>query len=338
MLYEFNTEFPEQSRKVEITNPDQFRILEKDIENFLKSRLGEIVSEDHLMLIGQQRAMQEEADLLALDRGGKLFIFELKRWESSEDNILQVLRYGQKFGRYTYRELELLARSQNKLEGSLKKKHKEHFELTDAVKKSEFNNNQVFVVVTNGTDTDTLTAVKYWKTKDLDIRCSPYRVYAIEGTPYIQFDAFNPDGDVLEERSTNFFIVNTNRTFMSDAYEEMLGDFERGKAAAYYGRKYAVDGIDKQAIVYLYHTGVGVVAKGRATTSYKEQDYDGDKNEEHYIPLEFEWAINEKDWERCAVKAYQINERLQSGYRFRQTVFSITEEMSAAIDDLYSTN
>ena len=183
MLYEFNKKDPETSKKVKIKTPADFAIRERHIEDFLKSRLAELVSEDHLMLIGQERAMQEEVDLLALDRNGNLFIFELKRWSSSEENHLQVLRYGQKFGRYSYKELEVLAKRQNKLEGSLKEKHKEYFELEDAVKESNFNNDQVFVLVTNGTDADTLSAIKYWADKNLVIKCTPYRVYEIEGKP-----------------------------------------------------------------------------------------------------------------------------------------------------------
>lgn len=335
MLYEFNKKDPETSKKVKITTPADFEIKERHIEEFLKSRLAELVSEDHLMLIGQERAMQEEADLLALDRNGNLFIFELKRWSSSEENLLQVLRYGQKFGRYSYEELEVLAKRQNKLEGSLKEKHQDYFELEDAVKESNFNNDQVFVLVTNGTDEDTLSAIKYWADKNLDIKCSPYRVYEIEGKPFIQFDTFNPDGDVIEERNTEFYIVNTNRSYMSSAYKDMLGDLKTGKASAYYGRKFAVDVIPKNATVYLYHTRVGVIAKGRAMSAYAETDYNGDENEEHFVPLEFEWATQDVNWDDYAVHSYEINKRLNSGHKFRKTAFSITEEMSDEINKIY---
>ena len=101
MLYKLNTDEIESSRRIDIRTPADFDLKEQDIENFLKSRLGEIVSEDQLMLIGQERKGQEEADLLALDKDGILYIFELKRWQSDQENILQVMRYGQIFGRYS---------------------------------------------------------------------------------------------------------------------------------------------------------------------------------------------------------------------------------------------
>ena len=140
MLYKLNTGEIESSTRVEIKTPQHWRLKEKNIESFLKYRLNEIVSGDQLMLIGQERQFQEEADLLALDKNGILYIFELKRWKSHQENILQVMRYGQIFGRYTYEELEDLARRQLTLEvsWSLRENHKEYFELEQALPDSKF--------------------------------------------------------------------------------------------------------------------------------------------------------------------------------------------------------
>lgn len=46
----------------------------------------------------QPRKWQEKPDLMALDREGNLYIFEIKVWESRNENLLQILRYGQLFG------------------------------------------------------------------------------------------------------------------------------------------------------------------------------------------------------------------------------------------------
>jgi hypothetical protein len=62
---------------------------EKDLENYLRENLPELISDD-LMVIGQSRPYQPEADLLALDRHGDLWIFELKKVSTSSDNLLQV--------------------------------------------------------------------------------------------------------------------------------------------------------------------------------------------------------------------------------------------------------
>src|SRR5438132_14175737 len=67
---------------------------EKDLENYLRDHLPKFISDD-LMIIGQSRPYQPEADLLALDRNGDLWIFELKKVVTSSDNLLQVMRYSQ---------------------------------------------------------------------------------------------------------------------------------------------------------------------------------------------------------------------------------------------------
>ena len=243
MLYKLNKDAIESSQRIEIKTPSDLGLKEEDIENFLKSRLSEVVSEDQLMLIGQERKAKEEADLLALDKEGVLYIFELKRWEANPENLLQVMRYGQIFGRYTYEELEDIARRQQQLQGSLKTSHKDYFDLNNELTDSDFNRDQVFVLVTNGMDRDTISAVNYWSQKGVRIECAPYRIYDIGGEPYIQFDTYNPEHETFHEENARIFIVNTNRTWMSDAWKKMLNDSSEGYAAAYYDRKYAISRI-----------------------------------------------------------------------------------------------
>ena len=333
MLYKLNRDDIESSRRVEIGNPAGFGLREKDIENFLKHHIAEAVSEEQLLLIGQERPFQEEADLLALDKDGALYIFELKRWEANQENILQVMRYCQIFGRYTYKQLGKLARRKG-IE-NLKKEHKEHFMLDTELKKSDFNKEQVMVLITNGMDTDTISAIEFWSSKGVRIRCAPYRVYNIDEAPYIQFDTYSPYGEVFTEENTNYYIVNTNRTYGPDAWKDMISDGTNGKASAYGGRKHAVTRISKGSIVYLYHTGYGVIAKGEATSDFQEADHDKDADEEFYVPLKFEWALSQEEWEEKAPRAWQINQKLHTSHRFRRTVFAITEDMASGIDDIF---
>jgi hypothetical protein len=333
MLYKLNVSNLDFSVRMQVKNPSSFGILEKHIEEFLRSRLNEVVSEDQLMLVGQERSFQEEADLLALDKNGVLYIFELKRWQSSQENILQVMRYGQIFGRYTYLELEDLAKRQQKLDGALKDRHREYFELDSPLPESKFNHDQVFVLVTNGVDRETISAINYWSKKGVKIEYAPYRIYDVGGQPYIQFDTYNPDDEILVEENTQFFIVNTNKSYMPDAWESMVGDGKKGKASAYFDRKNSVCKISKGSIVYLYHTGIGVVAKGVATSGFGRTDYEGDPEEEYYVPVKFEWALPDKtQWEAKAPRAWEINKRTNTSNRFRQTVFSISQAMADAVD------
>ncbi len=339
MLYAINKKNISESPKLPVTTPDQFKIKEKDIENFLITNLNDVLPEDQLMIIGQERSYQEEADILAIDKTGKLYIFELKRWESNKENLLQVLRYGQIFGRYNYSELEDLFHRQLNVKGALKDKHKEYFELKETLDEQNFNHDQSFVLITCGIDRDTLSAIAYWRDKGVTIDCIPYKIYNIDDKPYIQFETYNPEEELLIEQDTQYFIANTNKTYMPDIWKEMIGDGETGKAAAYYDRKRRTRRIKKKSIVYLYHNSTGVIAKGVATKDYQKLEFDGEKNAEFSVPLKFEWALtNKKSWRSNAISARQINSAMKSNQCFRQTVFSISEDMAKAIDDLYIQN
>ena len=106
------------------------------------------------------------------------------------------------------------------------------------------------------------------------------------------------------------------------------------KAAAYYVCKWAICRIPQYSIIYLYHTGIGVIAKGKATDSFRKKAFGDDIDEEFYIPLDFEWAVPKEDWDGKAIPPRQINSRLNSGHRFRQTAFAISDDMANTIDNI----
>jgi RecB family endonuclease NucS len=115
--------------------------IEKDLEALMAANLLDILFEDAaLMPIFQERPLQAEADLYALDRAGDLVIFELKRGFASSDAMLQVLRYGQTAGQWTYNQLENKYRAYVKDESiSLAEEHKEAFSLERPLTPADFN-------------------------------------------------------------------------------------------------------------------------------------------------------------------------------------------------------
>lgn len=329
MLYKLDIKTPHTSPRLPLVAADKLKVKEKHIEEFLSGHLNEVIPQDQLMLIGQERKGKEEADLFALDKNGVLYIFELKRWESNKENLLQVMRYGQIFGRFDYDRLEDLAKRHNKLEGDLDKAHQTYFDLEDSIDRDRFNHDQVFVVVTNGTDHDTLEAIAYWSKKGLKVQSITFRLYEIEKNPYIFFDVYNPEQEVIIEANPGLYIVNTNATYMPEVWREMLA---APKAAAYYDRKQAIANIPAGSTVFLYHTKVGIIAKGKTTDTFGVKDVGADKNEEYYVSLKLEWKLDNKDdWDE-AITASEINTTLNSGHRFRPTVFTISKEMADAIE------
>lgn len=82
------------------------------------------------MPIFKERKFQEEADIMALDTNENLYIFELKRWQAKEENLLQVLRYGQLFGNSSYEDLDNMYKSfTERNDISLVKNHSDYFGL-----------------------------------------------------------------------------------------------------------------------------------------------------------------------------------------------------------------
>jgi hypothetical protein len=70
-----------------------FGLDERAFQEILYNSLDKLIPDDEFILLMQSRRWQEEPDLMAIDKEGRLFIFELKAWESHSENILQVLRY-----------------------------------------------------------------------------------------------------------------------------------------------------------------------------------------------------------------------------------------------------
>lgn len=84
-----------KTRYVERRRPEllqSFDINERQLQNILFQSLNTLFPDDELIPLMQSRQWQEEPDLMAVDKDGKLYIFELKAWQSHPSNLLQVLR------------------------------------------------------------------------------------------------------------------------------------------------------------------------------------------------------------------------------------------------------
>ena len=302
--------------------------VEKDLENLVAKHIDRIVREDQLLVIHQERRYQEEPDILALDEEANLHIFELKRWRSSPENLLQVLRYGQIFGQYDYAALDHLFQSYIMRVGGARKDlaiaHKEYFELAERLSRSAFNQRQRFIVVTDGLDRQTREAIDYWSKHGLPLTALAYQVYSTSnGDLLFEVRPYGPEGDTFAELSEGLVVVNTNSTYMSDAWKDM---FEHQKASAYYDRKTAVCGIPKGSPIALYHTGVGIVAFGKTTDTFRRAPYGDDPDEEYYVPCEFEIMVDPLNEPEKAVTAREVNDFLAASHRFRLTTYTLAAE------------
>jgi len=310
--------------------------VEKDLENLVANHIDRIILEDQLLVIHQERQYQEEPDLMALDKKGALHIFELKRWQSSPENLLQVLRYGQRFGQYDFSSLNHLFQSyvlkmHESAQRGLDDVHQEHFELPEKLAKASFNNQQRFIVMTNGLDQRTIDAIEYWKKHNLPVSGLVYQAYKTNsGDALFEIRPYGPEGDTFTQLNEGLRVVNTNVTYMQKAWRDML---EREKASAYYERKTAVRGIPKGSPIALYHTGVGIIALGRTTDTFRRAPCGEDPDEEYFVPCKFDFKVDPIREKHRAVTAREINDYLHASHRFRLTVYTLPGEAEKFIAD-----
>lgn len=343
MLYDITSKDTADLHDVEQVPLPSIGWMEKDLEDLLAQNIDHLIFTEHLFVILQERRMQEEPDILALDSEGRLYLFELKRFGAEARNVLQLLRYGQKFGRFTYDELQHLfhsyLRRKSKVSSgsslpSLQQAHRRYFELSEPLATRQFNNEQTFVLVTNGLDLETREVIEYWNAKGLPVRSLVYRVFRTENDSLLlDFDPFSPYPESVDQVQGPIFVVNTNASHDPEAYKEML---EEDIAAAYYDKKRTVMRIKKGATVLLYHSEVGFIAIGKALSDYRMKTSRlGDPDEVYYIPCDFEVKVDPVKEPAKAVPARVINRNpdFNKRYSFRQTVQTIPKGVMNFIKD-----
>ncbi len=297
-----------------------FGLDERAFQDILYRSLDKLIPDDELLLLMQSRQWQEEPDLMAIDKEGKLYIFELKAWESRSENILQVLRYGQIFGSYKYEDLNRLYRKFENEGKSLKEAYLSVFGQDLAEEK--FNNAQVFVVMTNGIDYKTREAIQYWRKQSLDVRPWIYRVYKnIDSEMLLEISTFTSSDNPYEDISEGYQILNTNIVNSQEDHESML---KEKIAAAYFSPwKHKIENLSKGDVVFLYQSGVGIVAVGKASGKIQIRNYHNDQkhaDEEYYMKL------NQFHLLESPMSASEIKGITDVNHRFMSTMFGVDAE------------
>ena len=320
MLFRINLETHRSATRITGKRLGDFGLDERGLQEILFSSLDRLLPDEELLLIGQSRRWREEPDLLAIDKQGNLYIFEIKVWESQSENLLQALRYGQIFGTYDYEGLNHLFRQFDQSGRSMADAHSATFDV--ALDTIQFNRRQVFVVLTNGLDFKTRQAIRYWRSSRLDVRPWVYRAYPDkDGSFLMEINRFAVEDNPYEDVSTNFYILNTNYRNNPADHADMI---THGKAAAYFDpQKHKIDRLAKGDTVFLYQSGVGIVAMGRASGRVERAPYQGNAeqaDEEHFMSLEAFRRIDPP------LSPAEIKAITETDYVFMSTLFSIDEE------------
>ena len=319
MIFKLNVERKEIQRLKPLRLSD-FDWKEKDLQDLVFDHINSIFPEENLFLFAYSRNWQEEPDLMALDENGVLYIFELKRWESEKNNLLQVMRYGQIFGVKDYHALNDYYKKFNKGESDLLSAWNSHFGQEKSLE--VINSEQKFIVMTNGIDVSTRVALEYWQDKGILIEPWVYRLLKSGEDILIEFDRFSANDGLIEEYDDNFYILNTNIKEGKEDEDDMLSN---KKAAAYfYPWKNKIERIAKKGCrVLLYSSGKGIVAIGESKGTLKECAYRNNPdflNEEKYVELDKFIKLKQP------MTAREINELLDTTHKFRQTLFGLSRE------------
>jgi hypothetical protein len=122
------------------------------------------------------------------------------------------------------------------------------------------------------------------------------------------------------------YILNTNFSNNRQDHEHMVA---HGKAAAFYERKSVIDRLDAGDEVFLYQSGVGIVAFGVADGRLVVCDHDGDHDEEHHMLL--------REFKQVSppLTAAQIKDVTGTNHRFTSALFSLGADGKKVSDFIY---
>jgi len=234
--------------------------LEKDLEDLIANNLLDKLFENFkIMPIFQERKRQAEADIYALNERGELIIFELKRATVTADAVLQILRYAQDAGKWTFHEIQDKYNTYMGKKIDIIEAHKEAFNLEEPLLSSDFNRKQNLIVIGSAADIELIDSIEYWKKNGITIDFIPYRVYEINKEVYFEFFALPYDYHT-NLTDTKGVIFDTNRTWDPNSIWYM---FNKDRVAAFGDAKRFINYLFPGDIVFFSHTGTGIIGAAK---------------------------------------------------------------------------
>ena len=233
---------------------------EEDLEDLIARNVLDVLFEDaSLMPIFQERSWQAEADIYALNEKGELIIFELKRGTAGDDAVVQILRYAQHAGQWTYGKLQEMYRTYSGKTSGLAEAHQEAFALEVALDPKEVNRRQHLIVIGSAADDGLISAVDYWRGQGVSIDFLPYRIYELSGKLYFEFFA-RPYDRHVNPGDVKGVLFDTNKSYDEDSIWYMMN---HACVAAFGDAQRFVDYVKPGDFVFFYHGGSGLVAAAR---------------------------------------------------------------------------
>ncbi len=315
MLFEMDEEIKGFKPVLAMNIVDSLGESEKDLENYLKEIIGDILFPQY-MIFGNERSLQKEADLFAVDNSGDLVVFELKV-DGSYDRgkVYQALSYAQLFSFWRYNDMNDHFKKCLPKEGKeLDKAFEEHYGYR--IDASEFNKKQKIIIISHSSSKDTATITNYWKNSGVNIEEYFYRFYEVAGKKY-----FELSNELFFQQNSYNCWINTCRTHYPEAYLDML---KHKKAATYGDRRGIIGEWMNKSYVFLYHNGYGIIGAGKGTATIMNLE----NEDERAIKLSHFISGVDLDTEEIlhSLKVSDIKELLQRNFYFPNSIVTLSED------------
>ena len=290
---------------------------EKDLENYLKEIIGDILFPEY-MVFGNERSFKSEPDLFAVNSSGDMVVFELKvHGHYDRGKVYQALSYAQRFSYWRYTEMN----------NHFRKCFPEGKELIDAFEEhygykidlTEFNKRQKTIVISHSSSEDTGTITKYWRKSGIDIEEYFYRFYEVAGKRY-----FELSNELFFQQNSYNCWINTCKTHVPEAYLDMV---KHKKAATYGNRRGIIGEWMNKSYIFLYHNGYGIIGAGKGTVTIKDVHNEELDEEERSIKLSH--FISGVDLDNVnifhSLEPSTIKDLLQRDFYFPNSIVTMSE-------------
>jgi len=290
---------------------------EKDLENYLKEIIGDILFPEY-MVFGNERSYQTEADLFAVNSSGDMVVFELKvHGHYDRGKVYQALSYAQRFSYWRYSEMNNHFKKCFPGDKELIDAFEEHYGYK--IDSTEFNKRQKIIVVSHSSSEDTGTITKYWRKSGVDIEEYFYRFYEVAGKRY-----FELSNELFFQQNSYNCWINTCKTHFPEAYLDMV---KNKKAATYGNRRGLIGEWINKSYIFLYHNGYGIIGAGKGTATRKDVYNEELKEKERLIKLShFISGVDLDNREILhSLAPSNIKELLQRDFYFPNSIVTMSE-------------
>lgn len=142
----------------------------------------------------------------------------------------------------------------------------------------------------------------------------------------LEISPFRVTDNPYEDIAEGYYVLNTNISNNEGDHDDMLAN---GKAAAYFDPwKFKIERLAKGDVVFLYQSGVGIVAMGNADGKLVKAPYHGDPE---HVDEEYFRKLNQFQRVSPPLTAAEIKKITGVNHRFLMVMFGLDADSGKAV-------